>query len=193
MRPRRPRRELPPRRFDRYKDKPPVRVHPLLRRANNLFSNGKYIEAAMLYEKLALGAQDRNLPRTPILYLQASKAFLIAEKGDEGMRMLMQGLELFVDQKRWRELLQFGKRSVNVLNELGYSQEAEEIEAWLEERLPEEDKKKAKSTDDQQQKERTLFPVTCPSCGARVHPDEVRVIDESTVECSFCGNLIRKK
>ena len=39
--------------------------------------------------------------------------------------------------------------------------------------------------------EKPTFPVTCPACGARVHPDEVKVIDKSTVECLFCGSVIR--
>jgi len=191
MPPRRPRRPLPPRRFDR-RSPAARRVHPTLIRANKLFSNGKYIDAAALYEKLAVGAYDRGLPRAPMLFMQSGKALLIAGKVQRGMSITQRGLGILTDQGRWSEFRQFGRRSVNVLNELGYKKEAEGMEEWLKTMLPE--KEEANSKEDKTDViEKPGFPVTCIACGARVHPDEVVMIDTATAECSFCGSIIKAK
>jgi hypothetical protein len=192
MPPRRPRRPLPPRRFDHRK--PATRnVHPTLLRANKLFSNGKYIDAAALYEKMAVGAYDRNLPRAPMLFMQSGKALLIAGKVQRGMSITQRGLGILADQSRLRELYQFGRRSINILNELGYEKEAQGMEEWLKTRLPEKEEAAIKAAHESSPTDKPNFPITCPACGARVHPDEVRVIDGSTVECSFCGSIMRSK
>lgn len=191
MPPRRPRRPLPPRRFPQ-RNAAPRHVHPLLLRANRLFSDGKYYDAAKLYEKLAVGAYDRHLPRAPMLFMQAGKSLLIAGKVEKGMALAQRGLGLLADQKRWRELYQFGRRSVNVLNELGHKEQAAGLEEWLKALLPE-DQEPVMRKEQLTKEEMRVFPVSCPACGARVHPDEVKVIDKATVECSFCGSLIRSK
>ncbi len=190
MPPRRPRRPLPPRRFD-HRNPAARKVHPTLLRANRLFSNGNYINSAALYEKLAVGAYDRGLPRAPMLFMQSGKALLIAGKVVRGMSITQRGLGILADQARWRELYQFGRRSVNILDELGYEKEARGMEAWLKTRLPEKEETAIKAAREAAPEEKPTFPVTCPACGARVHPDEVKVIDKSTVECLFCGSVIR--
>ena len=190
MPPRRPRRPLPSRRFD-HRDSASKNVHPTLLRANRLFSNGNYTDAAALYEKLAVGAYDRNLPRAPMLFMQSGKALLIAGKVVRGMSITQRGLGILADQGRWHELYQFGRRSVDILTELGYKKEADGMEAWLKTRLPEKQEAAIKTALEAAPVNKPDFPVTCPACGARVHPDEVKVIDSSTVECRFCGSIIR--
>jgi len=192
MPPRRPRRPLPPRRFDHRK--PAARkVHPLLLRANQLFSNGKYMEAANLYEKLAKGALDRGLPRAPLLFLQAGKSLLATGRLKRGVVLAQRGLGLLADQNRWRELHQFGYRTVNVLNELGYEKEAQNMEEWLKARLPEKEEAAIREHQAAAPNAKPDFPVNCSACGARVHPDEVVMIDTTTAECSFCGSIIKAR
>ena len=189
---RRPRRELPPRRFPPGEKRTVKGAHPLLVRANRLFQNGNYLDAASLYLKMAAGAADRNLPRTPILFLQAGKSFLIAERTDDGMRAVWRGLKILADKNRQSELLQFGKRTVNILNELGLTTQAVEIDEWLQKTLPDYAGDTGELQDFSQKREEiAMFPTTCPACGGRVHPDEIRKVDENTIECSFCGTLIR--
>ena len=188
---RRPRRELPPRRFPPG-ERRPVKAHPMLVRANRLFQNGKYEESAALYLNFAKGAVDRNLPRAPILFLQAGKAYLIAEKTDDGMRAIWRGLKILADKNREQDLLQFGKRSVNILNELGLSEQANEVDEWLQKTLPNYNGDSGEIIDFSKKREEiVMFPTICPACGGRVHPDEVRKIDSKTLECSFCGSLIQ--
>ena len=190
MPPRRPRRPLPPRRFEN-RNSASRNVHPTLLRANRLFTNGNYIDAAALYEKLAIGAYDRGLPRAPMLFMQSGKALLIAGKVVRGMSITQRGLGILADHARWHELYQFGRRSVNILNELGYKKEADGMEAWLKTRLPEKEEAAIIAAGETATVKKPTFPVTCPACGARIHPDEVKVIDKSTVECRFCGSVIR--
>ena len=35
------------------------------------------------------------------------------------------------------------------------------------------------------------LPTNCPKCGAPIHANEANWVDASTVECDFCGSLIR--
>ena len=185
MPPKRPRRDLPPRKFGR-RSPGAARTHPLLLRANQLFSNGNYLEAAGLYEKMAIGAFERKMPRAPILFLQAGKALFVADRVNHGMQLVQRGLGLLADQKRWGEMYQFGGRSVDVLSELGYTDQANALQDWLKSRLPE-DKEPAAA----KEAPLRIFATVCPDCGARLHPHEMQLIDETTTACSFCGSLIR--
>jgi hypothetical protein len=39
--------------------------------------------------------------------------------------------------------------------------------------------------------QRGRLPTNCSKCGAPIHPDEVTWVDASTIECDYCGSLIR--
>jgi hypothetical protein len=40
---------------------------------------------------------------------------------------------------------------------------------------------------------RSLLPTNCPKCGAPVHMDELTWVDENTIECEYCGSLMRSE
>lgn len=39
--------------------------------------------------------------------------------------------------------------------------------------------------------QRARLPTNCPKCGGPIHGSEANWIDPNTVECDFCGSLIR--
>ena len=51
--------------------RPRKSVPPKLREAHRLFELGKLAEAAVLYEELAEGAEKKNIPQAPYLYLRS--------------------------------------------------------------------------------------------------------------------------
>ncbi len=72
----------------------------------------------------------------------------------------------------------------------GYEQQANEIAAWLKgQPAPELDT--APPTAGTPAKRLPRLPTRCPSCGAPVDPRDVEWVDEATVECDYCGSLIR--
>ena len=166
-------------------------VHPLLKKANQLFNNGEYQEAAELFIKLGNGALARNLPRAPHLFLQAGRAYLLAGENERAVETSEHGLTLIANDKRWAELKHMGDRVVSGLVEHKLDNEAEKIEAWLNDKLPKGlDIPETPMSIDNIRKKAHL-PLTCNSCGAAVNPMEVRWVDDITAECSFCGNMVR--
>lgn len=114
----------------------PRHSSPALRRANALMKNEHYAEAGKAFEKIAQHAKRRRHSRTPIYYLRAGRAYMLAENPEEGMPFLTRGLTILAGKKQWQSLLNYGQRTIDELTTLGYLKEAQEIADLLEKRLP---------------------------------------------------------
>ena len=77
---------------------------PQLQHANQLYQNGKYTEAAELYEELFAQAEQRNFPQAPKLLLQAGFAWLKANESDKGMAAFKKGFSIWIERKQWQAL-----------------------------------------------------------------------------------------
>ena len=166
-------------------------VHPLLRKANQLFANGQYAEAAELFIRLGEGALARNIPRAPHLFLQAGKAYLHADDSKAAIEKSQYGLSLFAKDERWGELKRFGDRVISSLKEHKLEAEAKELQAWLDSAIPEGVEIPDMPIRMGSIKKDVHLPLSCPSCGGAVNPKEVDWVDDITAECSFCGNMLR--
>jgi len=196
------RRPLRPRRFPDRGRRPPFPpsqqhfrqgrqpVHPLLEKAHHLMANREYLRAAVLFEKLADEAAKRNFPRAPHLYLQAGRANILADQVDDGMSFLYKGLQLLVEQNRSLDLQRVGNRVIQELQEIELTDQAVQIEEWLNEVNPEGEIVHGTPFSIAGDKNYRL-PVNCSSCGGALHPEQVDWIDEMIAECSYCGNMVR--
>ena len=163
----------------------------LLLKANRSFTEGDYLKAADCFEKLASEAAGRNAPRAPYYYLRAGRALMLAEKVDEGMILLMNGLQSFIIQKRFLDFERAGSQVVSELQEGGLKDQAVRIDVWMKEQFAGiSENGEAKKLHPTLNNNKPLLPVNCPSCGGAIHPEQVVWVDEATVECSYCGNLI---
>ncbi len=163
-------------------------VPPLLRRAHELMAGKDFAGAAAAFEKLARGAEARNHPKTPHLYLQAGRAHILAGNKPAGFAFLKHGLDLLAG--RPAQLRQLGRRVVTELNEQGMNSEAQEIESWLKTVLPaapEGTRMGAAAASAR----KPILPARCPGCGGTVRADEVEWLDEVTAECTWCGSPVR--
>lgn len=159
-------------------------VPPILQEAIFAFDKGEYGRAGELFEKLAETAFARGGPRTPLFYLKAGQARILAGQTALGMPSVRRGLELLAEREQFQRLQNAGKRVIAELNERGLGNEASEIETLLRTQRPSE-------TPSDRPQPRPPLPTHCPSCGAAVLPDEVEWLDESTAECAYCGSPIR--
>lgn len=165
-------------------------VPPVLQEANFAFSKGEYGRAGELFERIAKVADARGGRRAPLFYMQAGISRIFAGQSALGMPLLKQGLTLLAQREKFHRLARTGKRLIKDLNEGGYTKEAAEIEAWLnnsQSAMPAE----ALSTPEAPEKRPTL-PTHCPSCGAPLRPDEIDWLDDVTAECGYCGSPVRE-
>ena len=163
-------------------------VPPVLQEANFAFDKGQYGRAGELFERIAETVSARGGPRAPLFYLQAGRARALAGQIALAMPSLKRGLELLTQHGAWERFQQAGKRAVMELMENGYTAEAQEIQAFLNQHSPAETPippSPAFTT------KKPILPTHCPSCGAAVRPDEVEWLDEATAACAYCGSPIR--
>jgi hypothetical protein len=164
----------------------------MLIEANRLLADGNYNQAADVFERLAAGALERRLPRAPYLFLQAGRAHYLAQENATGATLIRNGLSLFAEQGRWKELSRSGTIAVRGLVEQGFSEDAKEIRNWLEMSFPGcEVEATDKLPGTSIKKHEVLLPLQCPSCGAPVNPKEIDWVSDKTAECLFCGNMLR--
>jgi tetratricopeptide (TPR) repeat protein len=162
-------------------------VPPELRQANALMESGQYAEAGVAFEKIATQAERRRSPRAPIFYLRAGKAYAQANQINKAMPHLKKGLRIIVTRRGWAPLERFGQRTIDELNEIGFSSEANEIANYLQSIQP------AGRATQANTNKRINLPTHCPNCGAPLRTDEVEWLDNETAECIYCGNPVREE
>jgi hypothetical protein len=162
----------------------PPRVPPELRRANELMDAGHHAEAAVAFEEIARRADARRIPRAPHFHLRAGRAYFLAKNPEKGMPHLKKGLTTIATHYQWEPLQRLGQRAVDELNELGYQAEADEIAAFLVEKLPAGEAPPSTAS-------HPSLPTHCPGCGAPLLSDEVEWVDRNTAECLYCGSPVR--
>ncbi len=91
---------------------PPPPVPPKLLQANRLLAGGDYPAAAGALEELAQAAEQRRLPQSASLYLQAGRARILAGEVPAGMESLPRGLAILVRIGRLQRAHSAGERIV---------------------------------------------------------------------------------
>jgi len=160
---------------------------PVLQYANQLMAAGKYKEAAAAFEDLAKRAEGLGGPRAPFLFLQAGRAYILLREYARGMVHLKHGLILMANSKHYSQLYHAGTRVAHELSARKLDKEASEIRALIRAHTP----AFAEMPTDRMENTRPALPTHCPTCGGPMRSDEVEWIDETTVECSFCGSPVR--
>lgn len=170
-----------------------TRAQRELNRAHHLMEKGDYANAAELFERLARVAYDKGMLRqAPRLFLQTGKAYVLAGDLQQGQDNLRQGLEILAKSKKWQILYNAGTRVVEELEQWGHNDLAAEFKTWLEKILPETAEGYQKVQPSIRGGKRPQLPLTCPSCGGPIRPDDVEWLDATTAECPFCGSGMRE-
>lgn len=161
-------------------------VPPMLQHANQLMAAGDYSGAAIAFQALAQGAEDRFPRRAPFLFMEAGRAAILNGQTKDGLTTLRHGLTILASQGRIHRMRVMGQRVIEELHTRGLNAEAEEIASLLSGSFP-----KEIPTETFTITKRPVLPTHCPSCGAALKPDEVEWIDDNTVECDYCGSPVR--
>jgi hypothetical protein len=165
---------------------PPPRPPQMLRRARRLVEQGRYADAAPLFEKLGM------LERAGELHLQAGRARLENGQVQAAVDHSKRALGCFLRAGRPGRASHTLPRILEQLRSHGYQAEAEALEQEMQERLRSVQAglefRPAAPAMPQQQKN---LPGKCDACGGTIRSDEVDWIDATTAECPFCGSAVK--
>jgi hypothetical protein len=163
---------------------------PRLVEANRRLAGGDYAWAAAQFEQLA--NETRRPRNAAYLYIEAGRAHLLGGKPQPAMRLFRRGLGLLAERGRYWTLNRLARRVIRELRERGETAGADEITAWLGGQPgPEQDAEQPEAAPIFSEKKPPRLPLKCPSCGGTVDPRDVEWVDEVTVECDYCGSLVR--
>lgn len=164
------------------------RVRPLraLARAKRLFRQGRFDQAAEIFDQLAHGAEINGLlDRAGDLHLQAARCYLKLEDIDAADERATKAIRLFLRAGRPGKVRRLLPKVMAALERKGRRAEAEELRREVEAliaplpgglvpgHMPGE------------------LPAKCSSCGAPVKPNEVNWLDPRSAECPYCGSVIK--
>lgn len=182
------RRPIPPRRRPRRPLQRPGARQAIqaLRRAHQLLDEGKYSQAAEIFDRLADGALQRGFHQAPNLSFQAARAWLQAGQVNKALPRALSGLKWLLNAGHFQRFSAAEQRVLQLLEEQGYQTEADQLRSELETL-----KAGKQFPAIQGMRSRPNLPAKCPYCGGNILPDEVEWCDETTPGCSYCGSPLQ--
>ena len=159
----------------------------VLVKANQFMAEGKSSEAGRLFADVATDMQQSNHPRRAAnLYTRAAHAFADGNNEQAAQDNTRKALSIFMQLKMVNRAQIFFTNITRKMNHKGMKVAAESLQRDYDAQIP---ALPAQPRNDRQK--HGLLPTNCPKCGATVHGDEVEWVDNDTVECEYCGTLIR--
>jgi len=159
------------------------RVQRELRRANHLMAVGDHLNAAEIFVDIARKAQDIGIVYpAPMLFMQAAHAYLLGEAYAQSVEQARTGLEMLADQERWRALNHEGKRYIVELEGVEQKEEAQKLQAWIDEKL--------EGHDLESPPNHGQLPEKCPYCGASMSLEAINAGNGQAAECQYCGSVV---
>jgi len=157
-----------------------------LSRANQLLAGGKPLQAAAQFTQLADQLLASNHPRRAAnLHAQAAHAFADGQDGPNALAQARLALNLFLQYQMVRRTPVFFANITRKLTDKGMKNAAETLEKEYGGRVGPVPAPTAAPAG------HGRLPTNCAKCGAPVHADDADWVDDVTVECVYCGSLIR--
>jgi len=157
--------------------------------ANHLVEQGKPGRAAPLFAKLAEVENADHPRRAANLHAQAAHAFADSQQGPAALIQARAALRLFLKYQMIERAPVFFANIIRKLNNKGMKNAADALVSEFGSRiaaLP------VVITTTAAQKH-GIPPTNCPQCGAPAHGERAKWVDAGTVECEYCGSLIRSE
>jgi len=160
----------------------------VLVKANQLMSEGKPSDAGPLFAGLADAMQQSNHPRRAAnLYARAAHAFADGNNEQAALGHARAALALFTQFEMVGRTSIFFTNITHKMNTKGMRVAAEALQREYGAQIATQPVASRQAN----RRQRGLLPANCPKCGAAVHSDEADWVDNNTVECEYCGTLIR--
>jgi hypothetical protein len=167
-----------------------AQVNPKLMKANQLFENGNYAEAAVIYEDLAEKALARQIPQSPHLFLLAGTARMKADEIQRALDLFKRGLGLLIERKKWGRLKNASENAIEKLKNNGFKEQAADLRTWLDEQIPADVKTMPIwIAGGREFTNKKKLPSHCPTCGGPINLKELDWVG-SNANCNYCGSLL---
>jgi hypothetical protein len=154
--------------------------------ANQLVAKGKPGQAAPLFAKLA-EVESADHPRWAAnLHAQAAHAFADSQQGPAALIQARAALHLFLKHQMSERAPVFYANITRKLKNKGMENAAEALTSEFGSRLA-----ALPATAASAAQKQGVLPTNCPKCGASVHGERAKWVNADTVECEYCGSLIR--
>ncbi len=162
-----------------------------LNRAHQMLAAGDFEAAARIFSELAELAESRGIPgRAAQLHLQAGRARLELGDGPAALLHAREALGLFLANGNYQRAAQALPRILHEFHVRGFEAEADALEAEARKHF-EQAGQPFGSAAPSAPRRRGSLPAHCPYCGGDLRPDEVEWLDENSVECDYCGSLVK--
>ena len=165
---------------------PPAQMQ-ILNQANRFIAAGQPGQAAPLFAKLASTMEASNHPRRAAnLHAQAAHAFADSNNEASALMHATAALTLFIQNQMVGRTPVFYANITRKLNNKGMKNAVEALAKEFGSKvgsLPAPGQPAAGK--------RGLLPTNCPKCGGPIHGDDANWVDANTIECDYCGVMIR--
>jgi hypothetical protein len=156
--------------------------------ANELVAQGKPGQAAPLFAKLAEVASANHPRRAANLHAQAAHAFADTQQGPAALIQAQAALRLFLKQKMIQRTPVFYANITRKLNHKGMKNIADALISEFGSRVA-----AIPVTPGFGGQKHGVVPTNCPKCGGPIHGERAKWVDLNTVECEYCGTLVRSE
>ena len=159
----------------------------ILSQATQLVASGHADQAAPLFATLAQQLEASRHPRWAAnMHAAASHAYADSQNEPQALDQARSALSMFLQYQMARRTPVFYGNITRKLASKGMSLAAEALKTEFGNRVGPIPPPISPGTGQRRQ-----LPTNCPKCGAPIHGNEANWVDPNTVECDFCGSLIR--
>jgi hypothetical protein len=160
----------------------------LLIQANRAMAGGKPGEAAPLFSQLAQNMETSQHPRRAAnFHAMAAHAFADSNSEHGATEHARAALQLFLQYQMNQRTPMFFANITRKMNERGMHGAADQLEKEFGSQV----KKLPAAPAADKSVHHGVLPTNCTKCGAPIHGNEANWVDEDTIECEYCGVLIR--
>jgi hypothetical protein len=159
----------------------------ILNQANRLAANGQPGQGGQLFAQVADEMEASNHPRRAAnLHAQAAHAYADSHNPQAVLAQARLALNLFIqNQMVWRTPVFYAKIT-RKLNNHGMPEAAEVLTQEFSGRVGGMPAPRQRAAG-----RGGSLPTNCSKCGAPILADELTWVDDRTIECNYCGALIR--
>jgi hypothetical protein len=181
--------------FRRFRN-PAFQANPLrpalmqtLNQANRFVANGQPGQAAPLFADVAGEMEATQHPRRAAnLHAQAAHAYADSHNPQAALAQARAALTLFIQYQMVQRTPVFYTNITRKLTNNGMPNAAAALEKEFGSRVGAVPAPVSLAAG-----QHGRLPTNCSKCGAPIHADEATWVDANTVECDYCGSLIRSE